>query len=85
MIYVTEKKAILSKEDSLYCKNTDQNGAISPVTLEQLENDACEGEDWKHPPLLPKAWRVYWFSFPKMKLPNSTEHKLLQNKMLIYT
>lgn len=45
MIYVTEKKAILSNEDSLYCKNTDHNGAISPVTLEQLENDACEGED----------------------------------------
>lgn len=43
MIYATEKKkkAILFNEVSLSCKNTDHNGAISPVTLEKLENNAC--------------------------------------------
>lgn len=44
MIYVTEKNPILFNEVSLHCKNTDHDSAISPVTLEKLENCACEGE-----------------------------------------
>lgn len=45
MIYVTEKKkGVLFNEVSLRWKNTDHDSAISLVTLEKLENCACEGE-----------------------------------------
>lgn len=42
-IYATGKKAILFTEVSLYFKNSDHNGATSPV--EKLENNVCEGQD----------------------------------------
>lgn len=69
MIYVTEKKVVLCNEVSLDCKNTDHGSAINPVALEKLENCACEGYHWKHPPVFPKARRVYGFVSLNETLP----------------